>query len=204
MDRKMTGKLALKTGGFNEMNCKHTALLAVMTALCVGIQLTPRPPNVETTSLISFLVGFLFGAGFGALVGALTMFINGFFSSWGFAGIIMPFQMAGMALIGFTGGFYRKILGGNPNNVASPTKVLRLEVSFLAAFLTLIYDVITNVGWALPSGVPIIVALIQGAWFTAIHIASNVAFFGGAFFILVRIISKLSGECLWNSPKEAS
>lgn len=184
------------------MNCKRVALLAVMTALCVGIQLTPRPPNVEATSLICFSVGFLFGAGFGALLGALTMFINGFLSPWGFAGIIMPYQMAGMALIGFTGGFYRKILGGNPNNVVNPTKTLRLEVSFLAAFLTLIYDIITNIGWALPSGVPIIIALIQGAWFTVIHVTSNVVFFGGAFFILVRIISNLLGGASWNSPKE--
>jgi len=185
------------------MDCKRAALLAIMTALCVGIQLTPRPPNVETTSLICFLVGFMFGARFGALLGALTMLINGFLSSWGFAGIIMPYQMAGMALIGFAGGFYRKVLGGNPNNAANPTKILRLEVSFLAAFLTLVYDVITNIGWAIPSGVPIIIALIQGAWFTVIHVASNVVFFGSAFFILVRIIGNLLGETSWNSPKEA-
>ncbi|MEM1566715.1 MAG: ECF transporter S component [Candidatus Bathyarchaeia archaeon] len=185
------------------MNCKRVALLAVITALCVGIQLTPRPPNVEATSLICFLVGFMFGACFGALLGALTMFINGFLSPWGFAGIIMPYQMAGMALMGFAGGFYRKILGENPNSVNHPTKILRLEVSSLAAFLTLIYDVITNIGWALPSGIPIIIALIQGAWFTVIHVASNVVFFGSAFFILVRIISSLLGETSWKSPKEA-
>lgn len=184
------------------MNCRRAALLAVMTALCVGIQLTPRPPNVEATSLISFLVGFMFGAGFGATLGALTMFINGFLSPWGFAGIIMPYQMAGMALIGFTGGVYRKFLGRNPVNMTSPPKILTLEVSFLAAFLTFIYDVLTNIGWALPSEVPIIVALIQGIWFSIIHIVSNVAFFGGAFFILVRIISNLLGENSWKSQNE--
>lgn len=145
----------------------------------------------------------MFGAGFGALLGALTMFINGFLSPWGFAGIVMPYQMAGMALIGFAGGFYRKILGGNPNDAKNPTKILQLEISSLAAFLTLVYDVITNIGWALPSGVPVIVALIQGTWFTVIHIASNVVFFGSAFFILVRIIGNLLGENPWNSRREA-
>lgn len=192
----------LQIGSETGMNCKRAALLAVITALCVGIQLTPRLPNVEATSLICFLVGFMFGAGFGALLGVLTMFINGFLSPWGFAGIIMPYQMAGMALIGFTGGFYRKILGGNPNSTKNPTKILQFEVSFLAAFLTLIYDIITNIGWALPSGVPIIVALIQGTWFTVIHVASNVVFFGSAFFILVRILDNLLGENPWNSQKE--
>lgn len=185
------------------MNCRRAALLAVMTALCVGIQLTPRPPNVEATSLICFTVGFLFGEGFGAMLGALTMLINGFLSPWGVAGIIMPFQMVGMALIGFAGGVYRKFLGGNPFNTAkTTTKILNLEVSFLAAFLTLIYDTLTNVGWALPSNTPIIAALISGVWFTIIHVVSNTVLFGGAFFILVKVIGNLLGENLWNFQKE--
>jgi len=185
------------------MNCKRAALLAIMTALCVGIQLAPRPPNVETTSLICFLTGFLFGAGFGAILGAMTMFLNGFFSPWGFAGIIMPFQMAGMALIGFVGGVYRKLLGENPSKTIG-TKILNLEVSSLAAFLTLIYDVLTNIGWALPSNTPIIAALISGAWFTAVHVISNTLFFGGAFFILVRVIGNFIGESTWSPRKEVS
>ncbi len=185
------------------MDCRRVALLAVMTALCVGIQITPRPPNVEATSFISFLIGFLFGASIGAILGALTMFINGFLSPWGLAGIIMPFQMAGMALIGFAGGVYRKVLGENPQEAANPKKVLKLEVSFLAAFLILVYDILTNIGWALPSETPIIAALIQGVWYSVIHVVSNAVFFGGAFFILVRIISNLLGENPWRSQKEA-
>ena len=123
------------------MECRRIAALITMTALCIGIQLAPRPPNVEFTSLICFLTGFLFGALFGALLGALTMFINGFLSPWGFAGIIMPFQMLGMALMGFAGGFYRKFVGEN----FDISKSLNLESACLAAFLTLIYDIITNV-----------------------------------------------------------
>lgn len=186
----------------NLMDGKRIALLTIMTALCIGIQLIPRPPNVEATSFICFLVGFLFGAGFGALLGTLTMFINGFFSPWGFAGITMPLQMAGMALIGFTGGAYRKILDKSSVEKTNVTRIFELEVSSLAAFLTLTYDVITNIGWALPAGVPIIVALIQGAWFTVIHVMSNSFLFGGAFFTLARIVSKLLGENTWFSQKE--
>ncbi|MEM3581048.1 MAG: ECF transporter S component [Candidatus Bathyarchaeia archaeon] len=184
------------------MDCRRVAMLAILTALCVALQITPRLPNVEATSLISFLVGFLFGASFGAILGALTMFINGFLSPWGLAGIIMPFQMAGMALIGLAGGVYRKVLGGNPKEAVNTTKILKLEVSFLAAFLTLIYDILTNIGWALPSETPIIAALIQGVWYSVIHVVSNAVFFGGAFFILVRIIGNLLGENLWRSQKE--
>lgn len=184
------------------MNCRRIALLSVLTALCIGIQLTPRPPNVEFTSLICFVVGFMFGAAFGVALGALTMFINGFLSPWGVAGVVMPYQMAGMALIGFMGGVYRRVLGKNPVEITDPPRILNLEVSFLAASLTLAYDVITNIGWALPYGVPIIVALIQGAWFTVVHVASNIVFFGSAFFILVRVISNLIGENPWSFRKE--
>lgn len=185
------------------MNCRRIALLSVLSALCIGIQLTPRPPNVEFTSLICFVVGFMFGAVLGAVLGALTMFINGFLSPWGVAGVVMPFQMAGMALIGFTGGVYRRVLGKNYVEVKDPPKILNIEVSFLAAFLTLFYDVTTNIGWALPYGVPIIVALVQGVWFTVVHVASNTVFFGSAFFILVRVISSLLGENQWRFQKEA-
>jgi len=181
------------------MEGKRVALLTVMASLCVGIQIAPRLPNVEFTSIICFLVGFLFGTLFGAFLGALTMFINGFLSPWGFAGTIMPFQMFGMALMGFMGGLYRKSLGRN----FSTSKILNLEVSFLAAFFTLIYDIITNIGWALPSNTPIIAALIWGTWFTMTHVISNTALFGTAFFGLVRIMGNLLGENVWSCQKEA-
>jgi len=180
------------------MRVKRVALLTVMTSLCVGIQLTPRPPNVEFTSLICFLIGFLFGGFFGALLGALTMFINGFLSPWGFAGVIMPFQMLGMALLGFVGGVYRKSLCKNSSMFGSST----WEVSFLASFLTLSYDIITNVGFAILFNVDIIVVLIAGTWFTIIHVVSNTMLFGAAFFRLVKITNKLLGENLWKYQKE--
>ncbi|MEM2972280.1 MAG: hypothetical protein QW270_07680 [Candidatus Bathyarchaeia archaeon] len=134
----------------------------------------------------------------GASLGALTMLINGFLSPWGFAGVILPFQMLGMALMGFMGGVYRRLLGGG----ISKLNILNLEVSFLAAFFTLIYDVITNVGWALPTNIPIIVALFSGAWFTVIHVVSNAILFGTVFSPLMRIIGDLAGENTWSYQKE--
>jgi len=163
-----------------------------MAALCIGIQLAPRPPNVEFTSLICFLTGFLFGAPFGALLGALTMFINGFLSPWGFAGVIMPFQMLGMALMGFAGGVYRKLLG----NDFSISKSLSFESACLAAFLTLIYDVITNVGYAVLFNLEIIIVLITGVWLSIIHVVSNTVLFWAAFHRLIKIVGSLAGENL--------
>jgi hypothetical protein len=164
------------------MRVKNIALLAVMTSVCVGIQLTPRPPNIEFTSLICFLTGFLFGSFFGASVGALTMLINGF-----------------LALIGFVGGVYRKSRphAGNPS-----VRWFSLEVSLLAAFLTLIYDIITTVSYVMLFNVNIIVALVSGAWFTIVHVVSNTVLFGTALFGLVRIASTVLGEQPWSYQKE--
>ncbi|MGD8544881.1 MAG: ECF transporter S component [Candidatus Bathyarchaeota archaeon] len=175
------------------MRCKHVALLAVMASLCVGIQLIPRPPSIEFTSLICFLTGFLFGSFFGASLGALTMIINGFLSLWGFAGIIMPFQILGMALIGFVGGVYRKSIEENPTS-----HWFSLEVAFLAAFLTLVYDLITNVAYSLLFNVDIIFALTMGIWFTLVHVVSNTMLFGTTFFGLARITRNLLSEGSWS------
>jgi len=181
------------------MHVKNTALLAVMTSVCVGIQLAPRPPQIEFTSLICFLTGFLFGSFFGVSVGTLTMLINGFLSPWGFGGINIPFQILGMALIGFVGGVYRKSCKppGNPS-----MRWFSLEVSFLAAFLTLIYEIIVTLGFVIFSEVNIIVALIAGALFTVVHVASNTVLFGAALFGLVRIAGNVLGEQLWGYKKE--
>jgi len=174
------------------MECRRIAVITVMTAMCIGIQLAPRPPNVEFTSFICFLTGFLFGALFGAFFGALTMFINGFLSPWGFAGIIMPFQMLGMALMGLAGGVYRKLLGSD----FSISKSLDFESACLAAFLTLIYDLITNAGYAVLFNLEIVVVLIAGVWFSIIHVVSNTILFGAAFHRLVKIVESLVGENL--------
>ena len=174
------------------MNSKKTALLSVLTALCVGIQLTPRPPNVEFTSLFCFLTGFMFGAPFGAFLGALTMFINGFLSPWGFAGLNMPFQMLGMGIIGFAGGVYRKTLHRERFSL-----IHMFEVAVIAASLTLLYDLITNLGFAMLFQINFIAALIMGAWFMVIHVGWNTFLFFISFFPLVEIVKKV-----WGGDKE--
>lgn len=135
------------------------------------------------------MIGFVFGSKFGAFLGALTMFINGFLSPWGFAGLIMPFQVIGMVIIGFVGGIYNRSLKGNPYS----SYLTCVEVAILAAFLTLIYDLITNVGFAVLFEVNIIAALIMGAWFTIIHVGSNTIIFGSTFVPLAKIVKRLEG-----------
>lgn len=171
------------------MNTRCTALLSVIASLCVGIQITPRPPNIEFTSLICFVTGFVFGSKFGASLGALTMFINGFLSPWGFAGIITPFQMVGMMMIGLVGGVYKRSLKGNSYS----SRLMRIEIAILVAFLTMFYDLLTNVGYAIMFGKYVIAAFATGVFFTIIHVGSNAVLSWSIFPSLVRIIRGLEG-----------
>ncbi len=173
-------------------NSREITLLSIFTALCLGIQLAPRPANVEFTSLFTFLIGFIFGSRTGALFGSFIMFINGFFSPWGFSGLNMPFQISGMAFIGIVGGVYKKYFLSTQTSAEFVA-----EIAVLGGFLTVIYDLITNLGVALQfalTGAPIPWAIFSAlAWgmpFSILHVGSNILVFGGAFFPLIKALNK--------------
>jgi hypothetical protein len=181
------------------LSTRQLVLLVVLTALCVAIQVTPRPPNIEFTSLIVFLVGAVFGILFGATLGVLVMLINGFLSPWGFSGMILPFQIVGMLIVGIGGGLYQRSNTG-PYKAGSC-----VETAILGAFLTLTYDLITNFGIAVSlalTGTPLplafLNAIIFGALFSIIHIVSNAAVFGIAFVPLTNTLQRfLGGAKTW-------
>jgi hypothetical protein len=178
---------------------RHLALFAVLAAMCTGIQLTPRPPNVEFTTLISFLASAVIGMSFGVSLGAFVMFINGFVSPSGFAGLILPFQMVGMALAGVAGGLYRRSRNGSYDAQSC------FETAVLGAFLTLVYDALTNFAYAMPSmlnGQPVlptyVAALVSGALFSLTHVVSNTVIFGAGFVPVTKAMQKLfGGEQVW-------
>ena len=183
------------------LRTRHVALLTVLSALCIGVQLTPRPPNVEFTSLLVFLVGTFFGAAIGGSLGATIMLVNGFLSPWGFAGLMLPFQMAGMFIVGVVGGVYGRTRRG----------VYTLgscgETAILGCLLTLVYDIITNFGVAVSYmmiGMPALPAfagaIVSGAPFSLVHVVSNFLVFLAAFFPLTRVLQEyLRGETAWRN-----
>jgi hypothetical protein len=159
---------------------RQLALFCTLAAASIGIQLAPRPPNIESTSLITFFVGVVFGAITGGLFGTLVMFVNGFLSPMGAAGLNLPFQIVGMSIIGVAGGVFRRY------GVTGPISRVAMEAAILGSFLTLTYDIITNIGFALISNVPIVLALIMGVVFSLIHIVSNTLLFGFVFAPLLK------------------
>jgi hypothetical protein len=166
------------------------ALISILAALGLAIQLAPRPPNVEFTLLLTVAVGFMFGSFTGILFGSFIMFFNGFFSPWGFSGLNMPFQMLGMSVAGLAGGLYQRYMQ------SYSTAKFCVEVSIVGAFLTVLYDLVTNFGVALSfmltgmhPTLAVATAVAYGAPFSLIHVGSNIAVFGIAFFPLVKAIN---------------
>jgi uncharacterized membrane protein len=150
--------------------------------------------NLELTSLITFVTGMVFGSIAGGLLGTLVMLVNGFLSPYGFAGVVMPFQIAGIGLIGVAGGLYSRMTNGRLSAGGFA------EAAVLGAFLTFVYDVVTNVGTAvflMLSGLSfphaLATALISGAIPSIIHVVWNTALFGSATVPLVSAMHKMLG-----------
>jgi len=184
-----------KTGELDLLNTRKLALFGILAALCLAIQLTPRPPNVEFTSFLAFTVGLIFGVLDGALFGCFIMFINGFLSPYGFAGLNMPFQMFGMAIAGILGGVYRRLM---PEQVHSAR--FCTETAIVGAIIALIFDLITNVGVGFQFflagtdfALAMLTAIAYGVFFSIIHIFSNTAVFGILTLPSIKTLNDLVG-----------
>ncbi len=173
------------------------ALISILIAVCVCIQLTPRFANVEFTSFIIFIIGVLSGSYLGLFSGIVVMLVNGFLSPWGYAGINLPFQMVGMSVAGLTGGLYRKHLP------AQDYGTFCFEAAVLGALIAFTYDLITNFGFAvwvtssgIPSGISLIMVFVSGALFSLVHVVSNTIIFGTFFLPFIKVYDKysLNGE----------
>ncbi|MDI6904297.1 MAG: ECF transporter S component [Candidatus Bathyarchaeia archaeon] len=176
-------------------NTRKLALLSVLAALCLAIQLTPRPPNVEFTSFFTFIVGLIYGALNGAFFGCFVMFVNGFLSPYGFSGLNMPFQMVGMAITGILGGVYKSHISERDNSAR-----FCIEAAILGAFSALIFDLITNAGVSFSyilAGMDPILALLTavayGTFFSIIHISSNTTVFGVLTLPSIKALDNLIG-----------
>jgi hypothetical protein len=160
------------------MSSRSVSSLGVFTALvaALGFALS-GVPNVELMTLSTFVSGALLGAIRGAIVGAGAIAIYSSFNPYGPAPPpVFVMQVLGYAFVGVVGG----VVAGRA--VASR----RLETFTGAALgavlgfgVTLVYDVITNLGTAWSMGVyldpgPIVWG---GLAFALWHMVWNAAFF---------------------------
>ncbi|UCE19218.1 MAG: ECF transporter S component [Gemmatimonadota bacterium] len=176
------------------MKCstKDITLLGICIALTVaaGFALL-HVPNFELITSLTFLSGLFLGSARGTLVGAVSMFLFSFFNPLGvpFIPVLMA-QVLFMGVAGFAGGIWRRWVR---KSTFCPLNIAGLAGTGL--ILTLLYDVGTNVGFALSAGfmsqwLKIVAA---GVVFSSIHLVTNTALFGTLVPALVRVM-KIEGE----------
>jgi uncharacterized membrane protein len=174
------------------MNTLRVSIIATLVALCVATNYALVGVfNVKIMDFIVFIGGFCFGAYAGALIGILSWAVYGVINPYGFVPQVWIATMFSETIYGLLGGLLGKNLAlTNFNDERFKLSIFFGTVGFI---LTLIYDLITNVAFALALGIPIIVAIVSGAPATILHEVSNTAIFGVGSIPVIIVLKKLSG-----------
>lgn len=171
------------------------SLIAVMVAACIGSNYALIGiANFKAMDLLVFVSGFVFGPLIGASVGVLVWAVYGILNPYGFVPQIWIATMLSESIYGLAGGAFARWMPA----ADYLTHKTGLSILFGAAgfFLTFLYDLVTNVVFALTFNIPIIAALIAGIPFAIIHEVSNAALFGMCSAPLISILSRSLGG--WN------
>jgi len=174
------------------MNTLRVSIIATLVALCVATNYAlVGVPQVKAMDFIVFIGGFCFGAYAGALIGILSWAVYGAINPYGFVPQVWIATMFSETIYGLLGGLLGKNLAlTNFNDERFKLSVFFGTVGFI---LTLIYDLITNIAYALTFGIPIIVAIVFGTPYTILHQVSNMAIFGVGSIPVIAVLKKLSG-----------
>ncbi len=178
--------------GSKKKHIKRIAQAGIFTALAVSFgYLLFFIPNVELITSVIFASGWLFGSSVGVTVGGISFAIFSLFNPLG-ASLPPLFiaQVTGGMLIGSAGGLFRIILSG-----LSPfLRVVILGIG--GGFLTLIYDVLTNIGGfiAFTTEETFLAYLTTGIVFSLLHVVSNVLIFSILLFPTLKRVENLVNE----------
>lgn len=153
-------------------------LAALLVALCVTVgYLFLAIPNVEMFTAAVFVSGFLTGAGRGTLIGAAAALLFSFFNPYGAAAPpLLLAQIAGTALAGLAGGLVQRARW-----LERPVWIRTALFGCTGLFLTLIYDVLTTLSFAVimagGEAGKIWASFLYGMAFYGLHLLSNTLIF---------------------------
>ncbi|TFG34724.1 hypothetical protein EU527_02015 [Candidatus Thorarchaeota archaeon] len=175
---------------------KRVSIIAIMTALAlVGNYVLVAIPNVELGSTVLFVTAYIFGIHIAAWVTIIMSLLFGIINPWGgFIPQIWVSQVIGWFYIITVGSIMGKQDTGGKN--LEPRK---WELAITGAFVTLIFEQITNLGYSASFGVPYIVAFAAAIPFSIIHIISNTLIFSQVVPMLNSILRKQLKDLIWNT-----
>ena len=156
-------------------------------------------PNIEPVMLVTMASGVKYGWRYGLLTGLLTMALSDliiygtipYFAlglPLGFIALTSLMTNTTYGVIGLISGLFKK-----------HTK--RIELAGAALVLTLMYDLITNIGTAFIANITIVQALLQGIPFMLMHIIGNVLIVGICAPYLLRLMAFAENKARATEPK---
>lgn len=157
-------------------------------------------PNVKLMDLIVFLSGYLLGLFPGILVAVLTWLVYGTLNPFGFNLIILIATTLSETIYAIFGWLSRKFNLGSDVIYASKINgrdfwLTSLKFGIVGFLATFIYDLITNIASVVIIGLPLIMAIISGAWFAFVHETSNfIFFFFGCIPLIVTLRKVIPGK----------
>jgi hypothetical protein len=175
------------------MHSTRKALLAslLICATVVLGQALAGIPNVELMTLAVFVAGYLLGRGLGMVVGAISMALHSFFNPLGAAlPPLLATQVAAFAVVGLAGAAI-----GPPIMALKRRSVASLACGLSGFLLTLLYDLLTNVGaffsiTGSDASPDLVTFVAAGMVFTLMHVVWNTVLFA---VVLTPVLMVLAG-----------
>ena len=172
------------------MNVHKISLIIMLVSLGVATNYALiGVPNVKIMDFIVFIGGFCLGPLAGALIGILTWTVYGVINPYGFIPQIWLATMFSEAIYGLVGGLLGKNLASD--NLDDQRFRLSVFLGTIGFILTLAYDLVTNIAYALTFSLPIMVTVALGFPFTILHELSNAAIFAVGSLPIIKAVGKL-------------
>jgi hypothetical protein len=178
---------------------RWVSITAIMTALAlVGNYALVAVPNLELGSTVLFVTAYIFGMQMAIWSTLIMSLLFGIINPWG--GFIPQIWIS--QVIGW---FYIIAIGSIMGTSGTSGKRLeprKWELAITGAFVTFIFEQVTNLGYSATFGVPFFLAVTAAIPFTALHIISNAVIFSQVVPILDRALRKQLKDLIWSADLE--
>ncbi|MFX1483670.1 MAG: ECF transporter S component [Promethearchaeota archaeon] len=178
---------------------RWVSITAIMTALAiVGNYVLVAIPNLELGSSILFLTSYIFGLNMAVWSTLIMSLIFGIINPWG---AFIP-QIWISQVIGW---FYIIAIGsimGRSDSSGNRLEPRKWELAVTGAFVTFIFEQITNLGYSITFGVPFVLAITAAVPFTMLHIISNAVIFSQVVPTLDKTLSQQLKGLIWSDGAE--
>jgi len=178
---------------------RWVSMTAIMTALAlVGNYALVAAPNLELGSSVLFMTAYIFGAHMAIWSTLIMSLLFGIINPWGaFIPQIWISQVIGWFYIVAVGSIMGRL--GPSGERPKPRK---WELAITGAFVTFVFEQVTNIGYSVTFGMPFYLAVAAAIPFTIIHILSNAIIFSQVVPLLDSALTQQLKGLIWNAETE--